>query len=88
MSQMVTEEARRGWLNGASYSPLAGPFGTLADRPPPASPVYFMVLRQPAITSASAVPITPALMILNAACISPLRQLLLLQQDAWLPQSP
>ena len=39
MSQFLTEEARRGWLDGAPDSPPAGPSGTLAERPPPPFPV-------------------------------------------------
>ena len=59
MSQLLTEEARRGWLDGAPDSPPAGPSGTLAERAPPPSPVNPTAPGPPEITTPDAVAIAP-----------------------------
>ena len=71
MSQFLTEEASRGWLDGAPNSPPAGPSGTLAERPPPPSPVNPTALGQSEIMTPDAAAIAPAPMMPNAATIPP-----------------
>ena len=65
--QLLTEEAHRGWLDGAPDSPLNGPSGTLTEP----SPVNPTALGPPAIMTSDTVPIGPAPMIPNAATIPP-----------------
>ena len=88
MSQLLTEEARRGWLNGAPDSPPAGPSGTLAERPPPPSPINPTASGPPSITTPM-----PWLLRQLPRCrmlrlFRRLRQLLSLQQDGWMPRPP
>ena len=71
MSQLVTEEARRGWLDGTPDSPPAGPSGTLAERPPLPSPVNPTASGPPSITTHDALAIAPAPTMPNAATIPP-----------------
>ena len=71
MSQFLTEEARRGWLDVVPDSPPAGTSGTLAERPPPPSPVNPTAPGPLEITTPDAVAIAPAPTMPNAATIPP-----------------
>ena len=71
MSQLLTEEARGGWLDGALEGLRAGPSGTLSERPPPPFPVNPTASGPPSITTPDAVAIAPAPTMPNAATISP-----------------
>ena len=71
MSQLLTEEARRGWLDGAPDSPPAGPSGTFAERPPPPSPVNPTARGPPEITTPDTMAIAPAPTMPYAATIPP-----------------
>ena len=67
MALLLTEKARRGWLDGAPDSPPAGPSGTLAEP----SPVNPTAPGPPEITTPDAVAIVPAPTMPNAATIPP-----------------
>ena len=71
MSQLLTEEAHRGWLDGAPDNPPAGPSGTLAERPPPPSPVNPTASGPPEITTPDAAAIALAPTMPNAGTIPP-----------------
>ena len=88
MSQSLTEEARRGWPDGAPDSPPAGPSVTLAEYPPLPSPVNLTAPGPPEITTADAVAIAPARRCRMLRLFRPLRQLMLLRQDGWMPRPP
>ena len=88
MTQFLTLEARRGWLDGAPDSPPAGPSGTLAERPPPPP----LSTPRPRAHQRSRPPM-PWLLRRLPRCrmlrlFRRLRQLMLLRQDGWMPRPP